>query len=86
MRLQRRSRLADKGAAEAIDNARQTEYRLCLRQQVVRAAISLDSLHDEPHLPLYDCTPNKVGKPATLLTPAQSKAFLHYVRTAKNLP
>jgi hypothetical protein len=63
-----------------------TDYRLCLRQQIVRAAVDLDRNHDEPILPLYDCKPDLHGGVATRLTPAQTAAFEQYVRTAKNLP
>jgi hypothetical protein len=70
----------------AIVLIRQAEYRLCVRQQIVRAAINLDQGHDEPVLPLYDCKPDLEGGTATRLNAKQTKAFEQYVRTAKNLP
>ena len=70
----------------AIVLIRQTNYRLCVRQQIVRAAINLDENGDEPRLPLYDCTPDLTGGEAKLLTPAQRKKFLAYVKAGKNLP
>lgn len=70
---------------EQIVNARKAAYRICLRQQVVRAAMALDSLNDEPKLPLYHCEPNLSGGQAQQMSPKQEQAFLRYVRdTPKN--
>jgi hypothetical protein len=71
---------ADEQQADAIKAARQAEYRICVRQQIIRAAIDLDTGHDEPRLPLYDCKPNLRGQPARRLTPPQSRTFEAYVR------
>lgn len=54
---------------------RQGEYRICVRQMVTRAAINLDTKHDEPRLRLYDCAPNLVGRPPVLLSLAQTRAL-----------
>lgn len=75
---------------QAIVRIYQTDYRLCYRGQVTRAALNLyilaDPRHDTRLLPLYDCTPNLTGGVAKRLTPAQTKAFERYVLTAKNPP
>ena len=65
---------------ESLKLIRQTDYRLCVRQQVVRAAINLDRGHDEPNLKLYDCTPDLTGGVATSATPAQAAALKRAVR------
>ena len=65
---------------DAIDAARRAEYRICVRQQINRAAIDLPHQNDEPHLPLYDCTPNLKGKPARRLSPAEATALEDHVR------
>ena len=60
----------------AIRLIREAEYRICVRQQVVRVAINQDRYHDEPALPLYDCTPNLTGFPARRLTASQAEKFV----------
>ena len=79
-------RKADATTAHLIYLIYQTDYRLCLRGQVTRAAIDLDTRHDEPTLPLYNCTPDSHGGKAVLFTPSQRATFLHYVKTGRNLP
>lgn len=73
---------------QAIVRARRAEYRLCLRGQVTRAALNIHAARDHHRLvlPLYDCTPNITGGPAARLSPAQTRAFEHYVQTSKSLP
>lgn len=80
---------------KALKAIRLTDYRICHRGQITRAALNLNVAADRktptPHTAgitfvLYDCTPNKNGQPAVPLTPAQTKAFEHYVETTKNLP
>ena len=66
---------ADSARDAAIAAIRKTEYRLCMRSQVTRVAINIDKDHDEPTLPLYDCTPDLTGGQAKLLTPKQAEAF-----------
>lgn len=70
----------------AIVAARKAEYRICLRQQITRAALALDKNNDEPRLALYDCTPDLEGGEARLLTPKERRRFLHYVLTGKHVP
>jgi len=76
--------------ARSIQLIYQTDYRLCLRGQVTRAALNLHIANDpKPHtraLPLYDCTPDLHGGTAARLTAKQTRAFEHYVLTAKNPP
>jgi hypothetical protein len=62
-------------AKQALDAARQAEYRICVRQMINRAVLDTDRHGDERHLPLYDCTPNLAGNPARRLTPAEMRAF-----------
>jgi hypothetical protein len=71
---------ANIGQRQAIEVIRQTDYRLCVRQQVVRVAINLDRAHDEPHLPLYDCAPDLKGGQARQLDAAQARALADWVR------
>jgi hypothetical protein len=78
-------RLANAREDQAIVLIRHTDYRLCYRSMVTRAAINLDKTNDELRLPLYDCTPNLDGGAAIRMTPAQTAKFLRYVKSAKNL-
>ena len=70
----------------AIALIRQAEYRICLRQQVVRAAVNADQDHDEPTLPLYDCTPDLTGGQATRLNTKQTAAFAARVKRNRYTP
>jgi hypothetical protein len=81
---------ANKEQDAALVNARRAEWRICVRQQVTRAAILLDE-RDEGHsvvfhLPLYDCAPNLTGGAARLLNASGRNAFLRHVSVATNLP
>lgn len=80
------ARLAIKRQDQAIVLIRKTNYRLCLRGQITRAAINIDVTRDEPLLPLYNCRPNLIGESAKRLTPKQTKSFESYVSTTPNLP
>ena len=71
---------ADSARDAAIVAIRKTEYRLCIRSQITRVALNLDKDHDEPTLPLYDCTPDLTGGQAKLLTPKQAEAFTAKVK------
>jgi hypothetical protein len=71
---------------QAIVLIRQADYRLCLRQQVTRAAINLDRDLDEPTLPLYDCTPNLTGGKARPFTPSQTRAFIRRMQRSQFVP
>jgi Tfp pilus assembly protein PilX len=64
----------------AITLIRQTDYRLCVRGQVTRVALNIDRAHDEPTLPLYDCTPDLKGGQARRLTAAQARVLADRVR------
>jgi hypothetical protein len=66
---------ADDQHERSVQLIRQTDYRLCLRGQVTRAAINSDKDHDEPRLALYDCSPDLRGGVAVRLTAAQAAAF-----------
>jgi hypothetical protein len=56
--------------------ARRAEYRICTRQMVNRAALDTDLTKDEGKLlPLYDCSPNLVGRPARRLTDGEASAY-----------
>ncbi len=73
---------------DTIQAAHRAEYRICQRQMVNRAAIDLPLGNDEPHLALYDCTPNLKGQPARRLSDSEAQAFEQHVRTtpASQLP
>jgi hypothetical protein len=73
--------LIDHALQKAIDDNRGATYRICVRQMRVRIAINQDQFRDEPKLPLYDCTPNLVGKPAKRLNAAQSRALTRKYRS-----
>ena len=70
------------------EQARRAEYRICLRQQVTRAALINHTIADKSPivLPLYSCRPNLDGGQATILSPKQRAAFLARVAQGKNLP
>ena len=80
MAVSRALTLANQNQDRAIVNARLAEFRICVRQQVVRVAINIDRNADEPTLPIYDCTPNKYGGVARRLTPAETRAYERKVR------
>ena len=79
-------KLADANHQASIKLIYETDYRLCLRQQVVRVAINQDRDHDEPSLPLYDCTPDLTGGQAKRLTPAQTAKFIEQIKHAGFTP
>jgi hypothetical protein len=91
-RLQRQDRAIarhENARQDQVDTqAREAEYRICVRQQVTRAFLILDQVDegrdDVAKLPLYDCRPNLVGGPAKRLTPAERQRFLRSIRTATN--
>ena len=69
----------DAANEHAISLIRAAEYRLCLRQQVVRLVIDSDKHHDGSYLKLYDCTPNLYGAAPTIATAAQVAALRRQV-------
>jgi hypothetical protein len=73
----------DEQIEQAIYAAHHAEYRICQRQMANRAALTLDRDHDEPRLPLLDCTPNLTGGAAVPMTAAQERALLALVRSGR---
>lgn len=58
-----------------------TDYRICVRQMQLRAALILHvDFHPDRRLlrslPIFDCTPDLQGKPARKLTQAEARAYL----------
>jgi hypothetical protein len=67
-----------------------TDWRICVRQMEVRAALILhvDVDSREPlyrYLPIFDCRPDLYGGTATLLSPKDQAAYLRHFDHGKAL-
>jgi hypothetical protein len=69
----------DELAEQAIVASRRAEYRICVRQMIVRAILDTEAGNDEARLPVYDCTPNLHGRPARRLAARQAALFEAHV-------